>query len=446
MDGRFDTRSVERLALSLTYGETGHAYLVDQRGTLAAYRDFAMVRDMQDIYNAPAVQKALKGEAGTELLQDPFAKKELLTSYTPVGKTGWGIIVVQDPEEAFAPVQAAMWRIIVFCVVLLLIAAVVAWVLAQTISRPVGNLARLAEQVAEGDLTVEITVNSHDEVGVLARAFGVMVDSTRSVVQDIMERANLVAASSQQLNASSEETAANANEAAATMNEMSATVEQVDTSIQEVETQSDRANEFARQGSEGMNRIIGQMQAIADSTTAVSTSIDDLNKKSNQISQIVSLITDIADQTNLLALNAAIEAARAGEQGRGFAVVAEEVRKLAEQSANAAQEIHALINDIQSESEKAVGIMAEGSEEVEAGTVVVDEVRDNFQEIMNSIHDVTTRVGEVVLATEQMTDGVQNIAASTEEQTAAMQEVSAAAGSLAQLSEELDNLVGRFRV
>ena len=443
--GALTLDKLSELCLSLTFGETGHAYLVDQRGTLAAYKDFDMVKDMQNISTAPAVQRAMQGEAGTALLPDPFDQQERLTSHMPVGTTGWSIIVVQDPAEAFAPVKAAVARTLAICGILMLVAAIMAWLVARSISRPISDLALVAAHVADGDLTADITVSSKDEVGALAHAFGRMVDQMRSIVGDIMDKANMVASSSQQLNASSQETAANANETAATMSEISSTVEQVSASIQEVAALSLRANNYASEGNQGMDSIIGQMRAIADSSAIVSVSIDDLNKKSNEIDQIVALITDIADQTNLLALNAAIEAARAGEQGRGFAVVAEEVRKLAEQSANAAKEIHTLITAIQSESQKAVASMADGEKEVETGTEVIGEVKAHFEAIIESVQDVTSRVGEVATATEQMSKGVQNIAASTEEQTAAMEEVSASAESLASLSEELNGLVGRFK-
>lgn len=444
--GALTLDKLSELCSSLTFGKTGHAYLVDQKGMLAAYKDFEMVKKMQDISKAPAVQKAMNGESGTALLQDPIEKQDHLTSYMPVGATGWSIIVVQDPEEAYAPIKATMTRAITVCLALMIISVFAAILVARSISRPISRLAAAAAKVAEGDLTTNISIHSNDEIGKLAGAFSKMVGHMREVVTEIMDKASIVASSSQQLNTSAQETAASANETSATMTEISTTVEQVGANIQEVSALSETATEHASEGSKGINRVIEQMQSIAKASEAVSVSIDGLNKKSQEINQIVELITSIADQTNLLALNAAIEAARAGEQGRGFAVVAEEVRKLAEQSASAAKEIYALINTIQFESQKAVESMAEGGKEVEAGTRVVGEVGENFKEIIGSVQELTSQIQEVASATEHMSAGVQNVAATTEEQTASMEEVSASAESLSQLSEELNALVGRFKV
>lgn len=444
--GALTLDKLSELSHSLTFGETGHAYLVDQNGILAAFKDFALVQEMRDISTAPAVQRVLRGEAGTESLMDPMDQRENLTSYMPIASTGWGIIVVQDPDEAFAPIRATMTLALTVGVVLLVIAVVVAIFVARSISHPVSELALAAGKVAEGDLTATIEIKSKDEVGELSQAFGKMVSQMREVVMEIMNKANVVASASEDLSASAEETAASASQTSATMNEISSTVEQVSSSVREVSALSESAAGQAGEGRKGVARVIEQMQAIAHTSDAVSDTIDGLDKQLQQIRNIVELITGIADQTNLLALNAAIEAARAGEQGRGFAVVADEVRKLAEQSAGAATDIHTLINAILSESQRAVGTMADGNREVAVGTEVVNEVGNNFQAILESVQQLTAEIGEVASATEQMSSGVQNIAASSEEQTATMEEVSASAESLTQLSEELSNLIQRFDV
>jgi methyl-accepting chemotaxis protein len=327
-----------------------------------------------------------------------------------------------------------------------LLGLLIAFLITRSITSPVANLLRVANVVASGDLTSEIAVNSGDEIGKLASAFKTMVDQMRELVREIMEKSATVSASSQQLNSSAQQTSAGASENAATMTEIASTVEQVTSNVQSISKASEVTTEHANEGNRGIAGITRQMQAIAGTSKEVSAVMDGLNAKTQEINQIVELITSIADQTNLLALNAAIEAARAGEQGRGFAVVAEEVRKLAEQSANATKEISGLVSAIQQESQRAVDNMAEGGREVEAGTRVVQEVGQNFKNIIGAVQDLTSQIREVASATEQMSAGVQNVAASTEEQTAAMEEVSASSDSLSRLAEELSRLVGKFKV
>jgi methyl-accepting chemotaxis protein len=199
----------------------------------------------------------------------------------------------------------------------------------------------------------------------------------------------------------------------------------------------------------------------------VSSVIGDLGSKSGQIGGIVATITAIAEQTNLLALNAAIEAARAGEQGRGFAVVAEEVRKLAEESQQAAGAIAGLIEEIRSETARAVEVVEVGAARTEDGVATVEEARAAFVEIGRSVDDVSSRVDDIARAMERIADsslavqddmaGVATIAeqssASTEEVSAASeqagasaQQIAASAQELAGSADQLAHLCGRFRL
>ena len=172
-----------------------------------------------------------------------------------------------------------------------------------------------------------------------------------------------------------------------------------------------------------------------------------------RIGAVVETIDDIAEQTNLLALNAAIEAARAGEQGRGFAVVAEEVRKLAEESQQAAASISGLIEEIQTETQNAVSVVADGARRSEDGVAVVQQAKDAFERIGVSVQDVTSRIGEisdtmneVAAVAEQSSASTEEVSASTEETSASTQEIAASAQELARTAEELEALVGRFRL
>ncbi|WP_051688252.1 HAMP domain-containing methyl-accepting chemotaxis protein [Desulfofalx alkaliphila] len=346
-------------------------------------------------------------------------------------------------RSASQMIIGAVIAIVVFAVVL---AIFIGRTVEQRLTKPVGELAAVAGAASKGDLTVDVQVKSQDEIGKLAEAIKMMINQMREMVGHIAEKSDAVFSSAQQLSATSQQTAASANETASTMSEISSTVDQVSTNIQEVSNVSESVAKHADHGARGIDQVINQITKISHSTQEVGQSINGVNEKSIEINKIVELITGIAEQTNLLALNAAIEAARAGEQGKGFAVVAEEVRNLAEQSTEAAKEIAVLIKDIQEQSDVAVATMNQSVEDVEEGTRVVQELGTDFKEIIGQVQGLTDQVQQVAAATQQMSSGVQNVAATAEEQTASMEEVSAAAQTMSHLSEELNELVDKFKV
>lgn len=437
---------LSELCKQLTYGKTGHAYLVDQNGTLAAYPDPELVKEIKNVTDVPMVERAMKGESGAGLFFDPLVQLHVLASYMPVGTTGWSIVVVQDSTEAFAPVRAAMNRVIMLCVILLVIAIFVALWFARSISRPIGNLTTVAGKVAEGDLTVEIAVNSKDEIGKLSVAFNHMNQNLRNLVMQIQSASKQLASSTVELSASAENVSAGSNDTASTVSQVASTVEQVTANARHIAATSAQAASYAREGNAGLNSIGAQMETIRRAAAASREVTHGLSEAAEKISQIVELITSIADQTNLLALNAAIEAARAGEHGRGFAVVAEEVRKLAEQSAGAAKEIYNLINTIQHESQKAVQSMDQSAAQVEAGSRVVQDVGVTFEKIINTVQSLAGEIQAVAAATEEMSSSVQNVATTTEEQTAIMEEVASTTQDLARMAIELEKLAGHFKL
>ena len=195
--------------------------------------------------------------------------------------------------------------------------------------------------------------------------------------------------------------------------------------------------------------------------------IKKLGNLSQEIGNIIGVITGIADQTNLLALNAAIEAARAGEHGQGFAVVADEVRKLAEQSKESADQIAGLINQMQEDTTEAVNVMEVGTKEVAAGKVIVDETGKRFEKILLSIEQVTAQIQEVSAISEEMSasaeevnasieemaniaqysaSNTQNVASASEEQLASMEEITASATTLSKMAEDLQAIVKKFKL
>jgi methyl-accepting chemotaxis protein len=224
---------------------------------------------------------------------------------------------------------------------------------------------------------------------------------------------------------------------------------------------------LTKKGEQFIEHVVGQMNLIQSSVSKASQSIHSLSERSNEISEIIEIITGVAEQTNLLALNAAIEAARAGEHGKGFAVVADEVKKLAEESKRSAGQITEMINHIQTETKESVQMMAEESRQVVQGLKETEEANQAFRLISQSMKEVSDKVVEVSASVEQMmaasnqilenvkkmrtiseknAENSQESAAATQEQYAALEEVAASAQFLSQMAEDLEVIVSKFKM
>jgi methyl-accepting chemotaxis protein len=209
------------------------------------------------------------------------------------------------------------------------------------------------------------------------------------------------------------------------------------------------------------------MDQIETSVTQSAVVVENLGENSQQIGKIVEVISSIADQTNLLALNAAIEAARAGEAGRGFSVVAEEVRKLAEQSQKATEEIKNLILKIQGDTKQAVATMGIGTSNVKTGAAAIRNVGTQFSNIFSMVNDIRDRMTEIASSVQGVSIGsqkiveaimnvdsvsrdtageTQSISAATQEQSASMEEIASASQSLAQMAEAMQETIHRFKI
>lgn len=360
--------------------------------------------------------------------------------------------------------------------------------IASLITKPVRQAQKVAEALAGGDLTKKVDFRHQDEIGLLAKAINTAIDNLRDLIAKIAEVSEQVAGSSQQLSASGEEVGQATSQVAVSINELAKAADEqakaaqastqvvndMVTSIQQVATAADKmisdANvvvETSRQGNEFAHKAIKQIEVIADAADQTAKAVNSLGEMSLQIGRIVDVITGIADQTNLLALNAAIEAARAGEQGRGFAVVAEEVRKLAEQSREAAEQIAGLIERTQQETANAVHTMETAEKQVSVGIDVVRQTNEAFEAIQQAVEVLVKQIGLVSSVSEQLSNGTgvivsaietvaataqesaagtEEISASAEEQNASVEEIAAASSALADLAQELQRLIDRFRL
>lgn len=393
---------------------------------------------------------------------------------------------VNETNESIATMQRIIALLDISIFLILIFSATI---LGKKIGSVFGNVAKIAEEIAEGNLAPKsVKYQYNDEIGDLIGSFNVMVSKLRNLIQQVAMATEQVSAASQQLNASTEETARSvtytaeiaSNVAGDTFKqeegvqhttkvtqEMSVTIGNIVDSVMAVSSNSAQTAQVAKEGGSAVLGAVNQMAMINDVVTKSAQNIEQLNQSSTRIGEIISVIRQIADQTNLLALNAAIEAARAGESGRGFAVVADEVRKLAEQSHRASEEIALIIQDIQKETLNAITIMDQGTQEVHKGTAVISNTGDQFKNIVmlveglnSQIQSISTAADTLNVASGTMVDSVTNIreithntstniqtiSSTSEEQSATMEEIASASIDLTNLAEKLRETVSQFKL
>ncbi len=329
------------------------------------------------------------------------------------------------------------------------------------ITKPVAALvASISEMQAKKDLTKRLNLDRKDEVGLLAGSFDAFVSDVHSIVKSASATTRDVAAAATEIAASAEEMATGmrkqeqqAASVAAAATEMSASVSEVARQSGEARASADESRQRADGGSAIVQQTVSEIMGIADQVQESSKVISNLGKKSEQIGQIIGVINDIADQTNLLALNAAIEAARAGEHGRGFAVVADEVRKLAERTAKATDEVAQSIREIQADTTSAVAQIESGAERVNKGVELATQAGTSLSTIVESSGKVGSMVQAIAAAADQqagtsnqIAKSVEEINAITRESTEGASQAAQAAAQLSRQAEELQAVVGRFRV
>lgn len=441
----------------------------------------------------PAILQTVLTEGKTYIGSNRIDGKDYTVAYGPLlGADGKviGIVFTGTPTLITEGIISGLtYKIISVSLAALAVVIAAAIFFTRRLLKPLQLILERIREVAKGNLRISLLdIQSQDEIGRLAIAFNAMLESLRELIRRVAHSSEQVAASSEQLTASAEQSALAASQVATVITEVatetqkqvnavneaseiveyiSTGIEQIATNAQAMATTSDKTAGAAQTGGKMVAQAIQQIGNIENTVTNSAKVVAKLGERSKEIGQIIDTISGIAGQTNLLALNAAIEAARAGEQGRGFAVVAEEVRKLAEQSENAAKQIAILIREIQGDTDKAVIAMTEGTHEVKVGTEVVNTAGRSFTEIAALVGQVTNQVAEISAAIQEMAGGSKQIvdsmreidrigkgtaththtvSAATEEQSASMEEIAASSEELAKMAEELQAAIRQFEM
>ncbi|WP_085919456.1 methyl-accepting chemotaxis protein [Halomonas sp. CSM-2] len=434
--GDITIQAVIEIVASIAPTPSSFGFLTTGDGTLVAHPNAELALEpstaLSDQLDAGYLQQIAASNEPQALTLE--GREMLLQGGAVGGNSDWHLMVAMDEHEATAGLRGIATTSVITLLIVAVITAIALSLLLKWLLRRLLSARDAMNDIAsgEGDLTQRLPEEGNDEITQIAAAFNRFVATMDTVLQDVRSSsesvhnaATEIANGGQDLSRRTENTASSLQQTSASMEEITSTVEHTSTSAKEANQLSQAASDVAGRGGQAVSEVITTMEDIAES--------------SGKIGDIVSLMNNIAFQTNLLALNASVEAARAGEHGRGFAVVAEEVRKLAQRSNDAANDIKNLIEDAQGK--------------VQNGSKRVHNAGETMDDIVNNITRVTDVLGEITSATTEQSDGIGqvNIAVAdldrmTQENAAMVEESTTAAEQLKDQADHLTETISRFKL